>query len=340
MREMAQKQAVRVGVVGMVMTASVVLASLQYQDLQFVKNGVSYSAVFNDASGVAAGDEVNAAGVKIGTVDNIAVEKGRARVDFTLDGSVTLGESTSAAITTMSLLGKRALSLDLDGSGRIPVGGQIPLERTRSAYSLPDVLGDLTTTVEDINLDQLSASLEEVGAVMTDSAPSLRPALDGVARLSDSINRRDETLKLLLADANNVAGLLADRGPQVNALLVDGDALLGELVRRQDALGNVITDISAVSTQLSGLVHDNEAQLGPVLNKLDTVLGILQKNKDNLAQGIDGLGTYVGTLGDTVASGPFYYSYIQNLLPAQYTQPLINAIVGLPPAPLPIPEVR
>lgn len=337
---MAQKQAVRVGVVGIAITTSVVLASLQYQDLQFVKSGVGYSAVFEDAGGLASGDEVNAAGVKIGTVSGITVERGYARVDFTLDESVGLGESTSAAITTMSLLGKRAVSLDLEGDGRIPVGGQIPLQRTRSAYSLPDVLGDLTTTVEDINLDQLSASLDEVGNVLADSAPNLRPALDGVARISDSVNRRDETLRALLADANEVAGVLAERGPQVNTLLVEGNELLGELARRQAALGEVITNISAVSEQLSGLVHDNEAQLNPVLVKLNTVVGILQKNKDNLAQGIDGLGTYVGTLGDTVASGPFYYAYIQNLLPAQYTQPLINAVFGLPPAPLPIPGVR
>ncbi|MGW0175088.1 MCE family protein [Rhodococcus sp. NPDC003322] len=340
MRTMTENRAVRVGVVGLAVTAAVVVAALQYQNLQFLKSGVRYSAVFVDASGLAAGDEVNAAGVKIGTVEAIDVEKGRARVDFRLDETVGMGESTAAAITTMSLLGKRAVSLDLQGEGRIPVEGQIPLDRTRSAYSLPDVLGDLTTTVEDIDLDQLSASLDEVGKVMADSAPNLRPALDGVARISDSLNRRDETLRALLSDADNVAGILAERGPQVDSLLVDGNALLGELDRRQAALSEVITNVSAVSTQLSGLVHDNEAQMAPVLDKLNTVVGILQKNRDNMSQGIDGLGTYVGTLGDTVASGPFYYSYIQNLLPGQFTQPLLNAGFGLPPAPLPIPEIK
>ncbi|MFE3292210.1 MCE family protein [Rhodococcus sp. NPDC059234] len=340
MRSMVESQAVRVGVVGLAVTAAVVLAALQYQKLQFVKSGASYSAVFEDASGLAPGDEVNSAGVKIGTVETIAVERGHARVDFTLDGAVGMGESTAAAITTMSLLGRRAVTLDLAGDGLIPVGGRIPLERTRSAYSLPAVLGDLTTTVQDIHLDRLSASLDEVGKVMADSAPSLRPALDGVARISDSLTRRDDTLRALLADANKVAGVLAERGPQVNSLLVDGNALLGELARRQGALSEVIANVSAVSTQLSGLVHDNEAQLTPALDKLNTVVGILQKNRDNLAQGIDGLGTYVGTLGDTVASGPFYYAYVQNLMPAQFTQPLINAMFGLPPAPLPIPEVR
>lgn len=340
MRRMVETRAVRVGVVGLGVTAAVVVAALQYQNLQFLEGGVRYSAVFADASGLATGDEVNAAGVTIGTIESIAVEKGRARVDFRLDDTVTMGESTAAAITTMSLLGKRSVTLDLQGEGAIPVAGQIPLERTRSAYSLPDVLGDLTTTVEDIDMDQLSASLDEIGKVMNDSAPNLRPALDGVARISESLNRRDETLRALLADANTVAGILAERGPQVDALLVDGTSLLGELDRRQAALGEVLTNVAAVSEQLSGLVRDNEAHLAPTLDKLNTVVGILQRNKDNLAQGIDGLGTYVGTLGDTVASGPFYYAYVQNLMPAQYTQPLLNAGVGLPPAPLPIPEVR
>ncbi|MFF0814177.1 MCE family protein [Rhodococcus sp. NPDC003318] len=340
MRTMVESRAVRVGVVGLSVTAAVVLAALQYQNLPFVKSGVPYSAVFADASGVASGDEVNAAGVKIGSVSSIDVENGYARVEFVLDENVALGGSTSASITTMSLLGKRAVTLDLQGEGRAAAGEQIPLGRTRSAYSLPEVLGDLTTTVQDIDLDRLSASLDEIGTVMADSAPNLRPALDGVARISDSLNRRDEMLRDLLSDANSVAGILADRGPEVDALLVDGNALLGELGRRQAALGEVVTNVSAMSRQLSGLVHDNEAQLAPVLAKLDTVLGVLQRNRDNLAQGIDGLGTYVGTLGDTVASGPFYYSYIQNLVPGQYTQPLVNAVLGLPPAPLPIPEVR
>lgn len=340
MRNMVESRAVRVGVIGLTVTAAVVLAALQYQNLPFVQSGVPYSAVFADASGLSSGDEVNAAGVKIGTVSSIDVENGLARVDFILDESVDVGTATSASVTTMSLLGKRAVTLDLEGDGRIAVGGQIPVERTRSAYSLPDVLGDLTTTVEDIDLDQLAASLDEVGKVMGDSAPMLRPAVDGVARISDSLNRRDEMLRDLLADANNVAGILAERGPQVNALLVDGNALLGELDRHRVALSDVITNVSAVSQQLSGFVRDNEAEFGPVLQKLDTVVGVLQRNRDNIAQGIDGLGTYVGTLSDTVASGPFYYSYIQNLLPGQFTQPLVNAQFGLPPAPLPIPEVR
>ncbi|MFD4292822.1 MCE family protein [Rhodococcus sp. NPDC058505] len=340
MRSATEGRSVRVGVVGLAVTVAAVLAALQYQNLPFVESGVPYHAVFEDASGLATGDEVNAAGVAVGTVTGIAVERGRARVDFTLDESVDLGAATSAAVTTMSLLGKRAVTLDLDGAGRIPVGGEIPLDRTRSAYSLPDVLGDLTTTVEDIDLDRLSASLDEVGTVLTDSAPNLRPALDGVARISDSLNRRDETLRALLADADRVAGILAERGPQVNSLLVDGNALLGELTRRQAALAELLDNVSAVSTQLSGFVHDNEAQLTPVLDKLNTVVGVLQRNKDSMATGIDGLGTYVGTLGDTVASGPFYYAYIQNLVPGQYTQVLVNPAVGLPPAPLPIPEVR
>ena len=93
-------------------------------------------------------------------------------------------------------------------------------------------------------------------------------------------------LRTLLSDANDVAGTLAERGPQVNALLVDGNALLGELDRRQAALGGSDHEhLGVVDPAERDLVHDNEAQLQPVLGKLDTVVGILQNNKDNLSSG-------------------------------------------------------
>ena len=48
-------------------------------------------------------------------------------------------------------------------------------------------------------------------------------------------------------------------------------------------------NVQAVANQLTGLVKDNETQLAPTLARLNSVLDVLQKNKDNLRDGIDGL---------------------------------------------------
>ena len=341
MNPLSRSRATRVGLVGLVLTVAVCLVSLQFDRIPLLASPTArYAALFDDASGLSVGDDVSAAGVRIGEVSDINVDAGRARVTFTADPKIALGEATTAAIKTTSLLGRRAVELAPAGGGRLRPQSTIPPERTRSGYTLPNILNEATTTLQGIDVGQLTRALDGTSEVLTAAAPEVRPALDGMRRLAQSVNQRDDALRRLLDGAHRVTAALADRAPQVNSLLQDGNALLGELEARNRALDGLITGISQLSQQLSGLVHDNEADLAPALNKLGQVLTVLNRNRDNVAQSIDGLSSYIGTLGDAVASGPYFYAYLQNLVPADYTQPVINTVFGLPPAPLPIPQVK
>ena len=341
MRPVSAYRAGRIGVVGLVVTVAVCLVALQFDRIPMLTPPpLRYSALFADASGLATGDDVEAAGVTVGQVTAIEVDSGRARVTFTADPDVALGNTTSAAIKTTSLLGKRSIQITPSGSGRLRVHSTIPIERTRSGYTLPNILNEATATIRDIDLDQLTRTLDSASDVLSTAAPQVGPALDGMKRLAETVNRRDQALRDLLSGAEQVTGVLAQRAPQVNKLLLDGNSLLGELEIRNQALGGLITGISRLSQQLSGLVREDTAELKPALDKLGQVLGLLNRNRDNISQSIQGLSTYIGTLGDAVASGPYFYAYIQNLVPGQYSQPLFNTVFGLPPAPLPIPQVK
>ena len=57
---------------------------------------------------------------------------------------------------------------------------------------------------------------------------------------------------------------------------------------------------------------------------LAAVLAVLERNRDNIALAIDRLGPYATELGEAVASGPFFNSYIQNLLPMQIIEPALT----------------
>jgi len=83
-----------------------------------------------------------------------------------------------------------------------------------------------------------------------------------------------------------------------------------------------------VANQLTGLVKDNETQLAPTLARLNSVLDVLQKNKDNLRDGIDGLVKFQATLGEAVSSGPFFNAYVQNLIPGNSLKPLVDAALA------------
>ncbi|TSD96656.1 MCE family protein [Skermania sp. ID1734] len=322
------------GIVGVVIAIAIVLATLQYDRLPFLHSGVGYGAEFADAGGLMTGDPVEVAGVKVGGVDTIKLEGPQVLVTFTMSNGIQLGQDTRAAIKTNTVLGRKSLSVTPEGPGALTPGDTIPLDRTTSPYSLNDALGDLSNTVKDLNTDQLNRALNTMSDALTNTPAPLRAALDGVARLSKSLNDRDESLRQLLDKAQSVTKVLADRGGQINALLLDGNDLLGELDRRRAAISQLITNISYISQQLTGLVHDNSQQLGPTLDELNRVVAVLQRNKDNIGKALDGLGPYATALGEAVGSGPYFQAFVQNFGSSKYFQGLVDALIDpqhLPP---------
>lgn len=313
------------GVIGVVVAVALVLSALSYQRLPFLRSGIRYAAEFADAGGLQPGDEVDVAGIKSGGVQKIELAGQHVVVQFTLADDISLGDKTAAAIKTNTVLGRKSLAITPDGSGTMKRGYTVPIDRTTSPYSLNDALGDLTNTVRDLDTDQLNTALNAMSGALNDTPAPLRAALDGVSRLSRSLNERDESLRDLLNKAQSVTKVLADRGDQINALILDGNDLLGELSRRRDAIADLITQISAVSQQLSGFVHDNEQQLGPTLDKLNSVTALLQRNQDNLAQALDGLVPYATALGEAVASGPYFQAFVQNYGSGPLLQTMVDA---------------
>ncbi len=154
------------------------------------------------------------------------------------------------------------------------------------------------------------------------------PTFDGLSRLSQSLNSRNQSLAELLKTAANVTGILSDRSQQVNALILNANDLIGVLNDRRQAIVGLLANTSAVSRQLSGLVADNEKQLAPTLEKLNSVNEMLEKNRDNIAKAIPGLAKYEVTQGEIVANGAYYNAFVPNISPAQILQPFLDYAFG------------
>ncbi|MFE3222194.1 MCE family protein [Nocardia sp. NPDC059228] len=317
---------INVGVIGIVLAVTVCLSALQFDRLPFVRSGAEFSAFFADAGGLLPGDPVQVAGVRSGRVEDVKLDGAKVKVRFTLDESIVLGGRTSAAIKTNTLLGRKSLEVLPAGDGALHRDDVIPLDRTTSPYSLNDALGDLATTVKGLDTDQVNKTLDTLSEAFTDTPGPLRSALDGVTQLSRSLNKRDKALTDLLSHAQNVTKVLGDRATQINALLLDGNSLLGELDARRAALSQLIVYINGLAKQLSGFVNDNEAQLKPTLDKLNSVLKLLTDNKDNLSKALDELGPFEAALGEQVGSGPYFQAYLSNI-DSPMLQVLVDAMV-------------
>lgn len=332
MKSFSERNSMVIGVIGLAVVAAIVAGALQYKKLPFFASGVRHSAYFAEASGLQTGAPVQVAGYKVGEVSSIALDGPRVLVEFDVEEGIRLGERTEAAVKTKSLLGSKVLEVTPRGDGDL--SGSISMDRTTPAYQLPEALGDLADVVGGLDVDQLNQSLATLTDAFRDTPPDLRIAVDGVARFSRTLGERDEQLRSLLDNAEAATGVLAQRTDQVVRLISQTNAILAALRAQSAALDQVANNIGVATRQMSGFVADNKAELGPALERINGVLAIVDMHRDQIQQVIPMLHRYAMSLGDSVASGPFFKAYLSNLLPGQFVQPFIDAAfsdLGLDP---------
>jgi phospholipid/cholesterol/gamma-HCH transport system substrate-binding protein len=332
MKSFAERNPFVIGAVGVSLVAGVVALAMNYDKLPLINSERHYSAYFAEAGGLRSGAPVQVAGFRIGQVSSVKLDGAQVLVAFDVDKSVHLGDRTEANIRTKTLLGAKVLQVTPRGDGQLST--PIPLERTRSPYQLPDALGDLSTTITGLNTNAVSDALATISQTFQDTPPDLKAAVDGVARFSQTLDTRDQQLRNLLANANKATTVLSERADQIAGLVADTNALLAQLQTQSAALDQISGSLSAFAKQLSGFIGDNRAQLHPSLDKLNGVLTIVDNRKERIQQAIKSLNAYAMSLGEAVASGPFFKAYLANLLPGQFIQPFIDAAfsdLGLDP---------
>jgi phospholipid/cholesterol/gamma-HCH transport system substrate-binding protein len=319
---------IRAGFIGVVLITLVIAVGLAPERLLAWATTIRYQALFAEAGGLAAGNDVTRSGVKVGTVSDIALQGNIVRVTFTVKGTVRLGNETAAHIRTGSLLGQRVVTLESAGGGTLRSRDVIPVSRTSSPYSLTEAVSDLTANAAATNTETLNQSLDTLSATIDEIAPQLGSTFDGLTRLSRSINSRNETLRDLLRHAADVTEILSRRSQQVNTLILNANDLLGVLVERRRAIVDLLAHTSAVAKQLSGLVADNEKDLAPALERLNSVTAMLEKNRDNIGKALPGLAKFQVTQAETVANGFYYTAYVPNLVSPQFLQPFLDYYFG------------
>jgi phospholipid/cholesterol/gamma-HCH transport system substrate-binding protein len=332
MKSFAERNSLIIGAVGVAVTAGLTLAALEYDKLPFISAGTTYSAYFAEAGGLTSGAAVEVSGFRVGQVKAIDLDGARVLVTFKIDDDVDLGERTEAAIKTKTLLGAKILEVRPRGEGHL--AGTIPVERTTSPYQLPDAMGDLAITISGLNTSALSDSLATLAQTFANTPPDLKRATEGVGRFAEALDRHDAQLRKLLENANKSTKVLAERTDRVVSLIGDSNELLVALRQQSDALDAIAGNISSMATQLRGFITENKPQLKPALDKLNDLLTIVSNRKAQIKDALPRLNQYALSLGECVASGPYFNAYIANLLPGQFIQPFVDAAfsdLGLDP---------
>src|SRR3984893_16079672 len=137
---------VRLSIFSVVLLLFTAMIIVVFGQMRFDRTN-GYSAEFTNISGLRPGQFVRASGVEIGKVSSVRLVDGgrRAQVDFSIDRSVPLYQSTTAQVRYLNLIGDRYLEIkrgEGEGSDRVlPAGGFLPLSRTSPALDLDALIG-------------------------------------------------------------------------------------------------------------------------------------------------------------------------------------------------------
>jgi phospholipid/cholesterol/gamma-HCH transport system substrate-binding protein len=298
-----------IGVVGLVVTVVLLAGALNIGKLLSVLGQRTYTAELTEAGGLRSGDDVRIAGLKVGKVKDVELRDDHVQVTFGLE-DVDLGDRTRAIVKSDNALGSKFLAVEPGGTGN---GDTIPLERTDAGFAVNQELGELTTSTSRIDSEKLAESFSSISAVLAETPDEFKSALKGVSALSQTMSSRDQELASVLRKASSVSKVLADRNQEVTSILSDGSRLLGELAMRREILGTLLRNVRSATNQMVGLVNDNETSLKPALTELRGTAQMLTEYRGTLDFAIKNVARYVRSLGDSVASGPFFQAYVANL---------------------------
>lgn len=313
MSSFQKRDPLKIGLAGLIVLALGFALAVNYNSLPFV-GGKSYVAHFSEAGGLAEGDLVRVAGVEVGTVNDIELQGGHVKVGFEVDDA-WVGDRSRARIKVGTLLGKKYVELDPQGSKELSSSQPIPLQRTMSPYDVISAFSDLSKTIGKVDTDQLAKSFDTLSETFSGKSQEVRGALEGLSALSETIAKRDQQLKELLNRTSKLAGTLAERNGEIEKLLADGNKLLSELRARRDAIRSLLDGTRELSRQLTGLVDENRAQIGPALEQLDKVTKLLQQNQDNLGKTIKRMEPFTRLFSNLLGNGRWFDTYICGLLP-------------------------
>ncbi|HXO14611.1 MAG TPA: MCE family protein [Mycobacterium sp.] len=244
-----------------------------------------YSALFNDASRLKAGDSVRVAGVRVGTVNGLSLQPDKkVVVKFDADRSVVLTDGTKAAVRYLNLVGDRYLEL-VDGPGstrRLPAGGQINISHTAPALDLDLLLGGLKPLIHGLNPRDVNALSSALLEVFQGEGGTLQSLFNKSTSFTNTLADNDQTIEHLIDNLNVVAATLNKDGGQFSGAIDRLQRLVTGLSDDRDTFGPAIDALSNGTLTLADLLGKARPPLSGTVEQLRRLAPALDDDKDRL----------------------------------------------------------
>jgi phospholipid/cholesterol/gamma-HCH transport system substrate-binding protein len=257
--------------------ATVALAALIVVYLLLFGSGSSYTvtASFENASQLVTGNNVDVAGVPVGSVKQISLsDDGQALVELEISDSAytPLPEGTHVTVRSQSLSGIANRYVDLalpthpEGS-KISSGGQITQADTTSEVDLDQLFNTLDKpTVSHLQevIRGFARAYDGVGAKANRGFYYLNPFLSTSRRVFGELNSDQANLEGLVVDAAGLTSTLDQKSPEISSLVANLNGMLGTIGQQQSSLASAVGQLPDFMRQFNTTAVNLRAALDDV----------------------------------------------------------------------------
>jgi len=277
----------------------------------------TYQAVFTTVSGLAGGNFVRIAGVEVGKVKNITIDKdGHAVVEFGIDDTVVLTDGSKAYVRYDNPIGGRFLEL-ADGPGdgkRLPEGGTIPADRTRPALDLDALIGGFRPLFRALSPDQVNTLSSQLISAFQGQGVTINSLLSQTAAFTNTLADRDTLIGEVVTNLNVVLGSLGDQSDDLATAVDSLSNLVQGLAARKTDISTSIAYSNAAAATTADLLEQTRPGLQNVVKQTDRVAGIVMADHEFFDDLLKTLPDAYQKLGRQGLYGDFFSFYLCELV--------------------------
>jgi phospholipid/cholesterol/gamma-HCH transport system substrate-binding protein len=275
--------------------------------------GKTYNAEFTNVTGLRSGDFVRIAGVEVGKVEDITINRNATvRVAFSAKDAVILTEGTRAVIRYDNVIGGRFLALE-EGAGelkRLQPGATIPLTRTVPALDLDSVIGGFKPLFRALSPEQVNALSGQLDQALQGQGPTISSFLNQAAMLTNTLADRDQLISEVVTNLNAVLGTLGGQSAQLDKAVTNLSGLIDGLNARRTDIANAFASTSAAAATVADLLDQAREPIKKVVNETDRVSSIAVADHEYLEKLIETLPDKYRALGRQGMYGDFFSFYL------------------------------
>ncbi|MFE9579541.1 MCE family protein [Nocardia sp. NPDC006044] len=309
---------------GIFAIVSILVTVVVWNTLARIVNGDTntYSATFSDVLGLHEGDDVRMAGVRVGKIEKIELDRDAkskkqvAKVTFVVQRDQTLFDDTKALVRYQNLIGQRYVAL-APGKSSSPAqlknNASIPLDRTEPSFDVSGLLNGFQPLFQALQPEQVNRLSETFIQALQGDGVSLSAFIVQAAQLATDFQRRDAILSDVISHLSGVMAGLARRGDELETLVTQTRALIGGLYEQGQSLQTSTVQIANATSSLVDMVGQIQPKLQAAQNSTSAALTLLLANGAKLDQAAIDLPNIISAAGRHTEEGGYANAYLCGL---------------------------